>query len=319
MFNDSSDLKTAYQTWEQNVTKDFFELHQNEEELNRIFIEIYGLEDELMPDVPLTEITILQDELDSKGLGKREKEIREKRLVDPEQVRLPIKKEVVMKQLISYTIGLNMGRYRLDSPGLHIAHPDPSAEELAGYDYKGYSFQIDEDGIIPLMGSAASFSDDALTRVKSFLEIVWGADTLTQNLNFLQECLDDDLENYLVKKYWKDHCQTYKKKPIYWLFTSEKGAFQVLVYMHRMNAFTVEKIRSNYLMPFLKQLRSQIDRLESSGEDPRLLDRLQKNLTESEAYELLLKDSADKQITFDLDDGVTKNYELFEGVVGKVK
>jgi hypothetical protein len=122
-----------------------------------------------------------------------------------------------------------------------------------------------------------------------------------------------------VKKYWKDHCQTYKKKPIYWLFTSEKGAFQVLVYMHRMNAFTVEKVRSNYLMPFLKQLRSQIDRLESSGEDPRLLDRLQKNLTESEAYELLLKDTADKQITFDLDDGVTKNYELFEGVVGKVK
>jgi len=317
--NESSNLQDAYQIWELKVTQDFFDLHRNEEELNRIFIRIYGLQDELTPDVPLTEITILQDELDSKGLGKREKEIREKRLVDPEQVRLPIKKEVVMKQLISYAIGLNMGRYRLDSPGLHIAHPDPSAEELAEYDYKGHSFQIDEDGIIPLMGSAASFSDDALTRVKSFLEIVWGADTLTQNLNFLQECLDDDLENYLVKKYWKDHCQTYKKKPIYWLFTSEKGAFQVLVYMHRMNAFTVEKIRSNYLMPFLKQLRTQIDRLESSGEDPRLLDRLLKNLTESEAYELLLKDTADKQITFDLDDGVTKNYELFKGVVGKVK
>jgi type II restriction/modification system DNA methylase subunit YeeA len=317
--NESANLKIAFQTWEQKVTQDFFDLHRNEEELNRIFIRIYGLQDELTPDVPLTEITILQDELDSKELGKSEQEIREKLLADPEQVRLPIKKNVVMKQLISYAIGLNMGRYRLDRPGLHIAHPDPSTEELVVYDYKGHSFQIDEDGIIPLMGSTASFSDDALTRVKSFLEIVWGADTLTQNLNFLQECLDDDLENYLVKKYWKDHCQTYKKKPIYWLFTSEKGAFQVLVYMHRMNAFTVEKIRSNYLMPFLKQLRSQIDRLESSGEDPRLLDRLQKNLTESEAYELLLKDTADKQIIFDLDDGVTKNYELFEGVVGKVK
>jgi hypothetical protein len=316
---ESSELKIAFQAWEQQVTQDYFELHQNEEELNQIFIEIYGLQAELTSEVPLTEITILQDELDSKELGKREQQIRTQRLTDPEQVRLPIKKEVVMKQLISYAIGLNMGRYRLDSPGLHIAHPDPSTEELVVYDYKGHSFQIDEDGIIPLMGSAASFSDDALTRVKSFLEVVWGSDTLTQNLNFLQECLDDDLENYLVKKYWKDHCQTYKKKPIYWLFTSEKGAFQVLVYMHRINAFTVEKIRSNYLMPFLKQLRSQIDRLESSGGDPRLLDRLQKNLTESEAYELLLKDSADKQITFDLDDGVTKNYELFEGVVGKVK
>jgi hypothetical protein len=319
LLNESSELKNAYHAWVQKVTHDFFELHQNEEELNRIYIEIYGLETELTPEVPMTEITILQDELDSKELGKREQEIRAQHLAYPEQVRLPIKKEVVIKQLISYAIGLNMGRYRLDRPGLHIAHPDPSTEELVVYDYKGHSFQIDEDGIIPLMGSTASFSDDALTRVKSFLEIVWGADTLTQNLNFLQECLDDDLENYLVKKYWKDHCQTYKKKPIYWLFTSEKGAFQVLVYMHRMNAFTVEKIRSNYLMPFLKQLRSQIDRLESSGEDPRLLDRLQKNLTESEAYELLLKDTADKQIIFDLDDGVTKNYELFEGVVGKVK
>jgi hypothetical protein len=325
LLNQSPNLKTAYHAWEKQVSQDFFELHQNEEELNRIFIEIYGLEAELTPEVPLTEITILQDELDGKKLQKLEDRRprhggqAETGEWNPEVMKLPIKKEVVMKQLISYAIGLNMGRYRLDSPGLHIAHPDPSAEELAEYDYKGHSFQIDEDGIIPLMGSAASFSDDALTRVKSFLEIVWGADTLTQNLNFLQECLDDDLESYLVKKYWKDHCQTYKKKPIYWLFTSEKDAFQVLVYMHRMNAFTVEKIRSNYLMPFLKQLRSQIDRLESSGGDPRLLDRLQKNLTESEAYELLLKDSADKQITFDLDDGVTKNYELFEGVVGKVK
>jgi hypothetical protein len=316
---ETSNIKDAYHAWEQNVTQDFFELHRNEEELNRIFIVIYGLGAEMTPEVPLTEITILQDELDEKKLKKLEDRRRETGEWNPESMKLPFKKEVVMKQLISYAIGLNMGRYRLDTPGLHIAHPDPSAEELTVYAFKGHSFQIDEDGIIPLMGSAASFSDDALTRVKSFLEIVWGEGTLTQNLNFLQECLDDDLENYLVKKYWKDHCQTYKKKPIYWLFTSEKGAFQVLIYMHRMNAFTVEKIRSNYLMPFLKQLRSQIDRLESSSEDPRLLDRLQKNLTESEAYELLLKDTADKQITFDLDDGVTKNYELFEGVVGKVK
>jgi len=178
---------------------------------------------------------------------------------------------------------------------------------------------IDEDAIIPIMGSACTFADDALQRVKYFLKVVWGESTLTQNLNFLQECLDEDLESYLVKKFWADHCKTYKKKPIYWLFSSEKGAFQVLAYMHRMNAFTVEKIRSNYLMPHLKHLRSQIDRLQSSQEDPRLLDRLQKNLSDCESYDLVLKDVADKQITFDLDDGVTKNYELFEGVVGKVK
>lgn len=310
-------LKSAYQIWEEKVTADFFALHRNEEELNRIFIGIYGLEEELTPEVPLTDITILQEELDEKKLQKLED--RRQETEDLSSLKLPIKREVVMKQLISYAIGISMGRYRLDRPGLHIAHPDPTAEELKPYKFEPYTIEIDEDGIIPIMGSAGTFADDALQRVKQFLEVIWGADTLTQNLNFLQECLDEDLESYLVKKFWKDHCKTYKNKPIYWLFSSDKGAFQVLAYMHRMNAFTVEKIRSNYLMPHLKHLRTQIDRLESSKEDPRLLDRLQKNLSECEAYDLVLKDVADKQITFDLDGGVTKNYELFEGVVGKVK
>ncbi|GAB2478789.1 BREX-1 system adenine-specific DNA-methyltransferase PglX [Algoriphagus taiwanensis] len=310
-------LKSAYQIWEEKVTTDFFALHRNEEELNRIFIRIYGLEEELTPEVPLTEITILQEELDEKKLQKLEDRRRETE--DLSSLKLPIKREVVMKQLISYAIGISMGRYRLDRPGLHIAHPDPTTEDLKPYKFEPYTIEIDEDGIIPIMGSAGTFADDALQRVKYFLEVIWGADTLTQNLNFLQECLDEDLESYLVKKFWKDHCKTYKNKPIYWLFSSDKGAFQVLAYMHRMNAFTVEKIRSNYLMPHLKHLRTQIDRLEASKEDPRLLDRLQKALTECEAYDLILKDVADKQITFDLDDGVTKNYELFEGVVGKVK
>lgn len=310
-------LKSAHQIWEEKVTADFFALHRNEEELNRIFIKIYGLEEELTPEVPLTEITILQEELDGKKLQKLED--RRLETEDFSGIKLPIKKDAVMKQLISYAIGINMGRYRLDLPGLHIAHPDPTDDELAPYSFGSYQIEIDEDAIIPIMGSAGTFADDALRRVKYFLEVIWGSDTLTQNLNFLQECLDDDLENYLVKKFWADHSKNYKKKPIYWLFTSEKGAFQVLVYMHRMNAFTVEKIRSNYLMPHLKHLRSQIDRLQSNQEDPRLLDRLQKNLSECEAYDLVLKDVADKQITFDLDDGVKVNYALFEGVVGKVK
>jgi hypothetical protein len=304
-YNDYN-LESAYSNCFNQISEDTNLFYLYERKINSAFIKLYNLEGELDPEPDIKYLTIYQDYIS--GI-----------VLNEEQLVISVRQDYIVSSLINYAIGLNMGRYRLDKPGLHIAHPDPSTDELTVYAYKEHSFQIDEDGIIPLMGSAASFSDDALTRVKSFLEIVWGADTLTQNLNFLQECLDDDLENYLVKKYWKDHCQTYKKKPIYWLFTSEKGAFQVLVYMHRMNAFTVEKIRSNYLMPFLKQLRSQIDRLESSGEDPRLLDRLLKNLTESEAYELLLKDTADKQITFDLDDGVTKNYELFEGVVGKVK
>lgn len=299
------------------VTEDFFQLHQIEEELNRIFIEIYGLEEELTPEVPLPEITILQEEIDEKKLQKLEEKRKEGQ--DLTTIKLPIKRDAVMKQLISYAIGVNMGRYRLDNPGLNIAHPDPNAEELSDYSFNGYHVEIDEDGIVPLMGTACTFADDAFQRVKYFLEVVWGTDNLTQNLNFLQECLDENLESHLVKKYWADHCKTYKKKPIYWLFSSEKGAFQVLAYMHRMNAFTVEKIRSNYLIPHMNHLRSQIDRLEASKEDPRLLDRLQKNLSECESYDLLLKDVADKQIVFDLDDGVKRNYALFGDVVRKIK
>jgi hypothetical protein len=322
-------LKESYLQWNYKVTSDFFELNANEEVVNSLFIDIYGLQEELNPDVPLTEITILQDELDLKKLEKQEPWLREKGIgikakdeglpLVPEGYQLPIRKDVVMKQLISYAIGVNMGRYRLDKPGLNIAHSDPSVEELGSYSHNGFSVEIDEDGIIPLMGTACTFADDSFQRVKYFLEVVWGRETLTQNLNFLQECLDEDLESYLVKKFWSDHCKTYKKKPIYWLFSSEKGAFQILTYMHRMNAFTVEKIRSNYLMPHLQHLRSQIDRLESGREDPRLLDRLLKNLSDCESYDLKLKDIADRQIVFDLDDGVTRNYELFKGVVREVK
>ena len=185
-------------------------------------------------------------------------------------------------------------------------------------------YEIDDDAIIPLMGSFCSFSDDAVQRFKHFLEVVWGEETLTQNLNFLQECLDMDLEKYMVKYFWRDHCRRYKKTPIYWLFASPKGAFQVLVYMHRMNRFTVEKIRSKYLLPHLRHLESRIARLEErsaelSRQEARELDTLRKDLVECRDYDLLLKDKADRQITFDLDDGVKENYKLFEGVVAGIK
>lgn len=174
------------------------------------------------------------------------------------------------------------------------------------------------------MGTACEFPDDALQRIKHLLDIIWGADTRTDNLNFLQECLDQDLEKYLVRQFWKDHCRRYKKKPIYWLFSSPGGAFQVLVYMHRMNAFTVERIRDKYLLPHINHLRGQIHLLEGrsallSAQDARQLDRLRKDAAECEAYELVLKDVADRQITFDLDDGVSRNYKLFEGVVAEIK
>ncbi len=217
-----------------------------------------------------------------------------------------------------------MGRYRLDRPGLHIAHPDPTSEEIRPYAYNGHRVVIDEDGIIPLMGTGCEFPDDAVHRFKEFLDVIWGEETRTENLNFLQECLKMDLEKYLVNHFWTDHCRRYKKKPIYWLFSSPTGAFQALAYMHRMNAFTVEKIRSNYLIPHLKHLRGKIARMEAhtaglSAQEGRQLDRLRKDLLECEQYDIQLKDVADRQIALDLDDGVTVNYGLFEGVVREIK
>ncbi|MEI7527009.1 MAG: hypothetical protein WCJ95_21855, partial [Mariniphaga sp.] len=142
--------------------------------------------------------------------------------------------------------------------------------------------------------------------------------------NFLQECLDQDVEKFMVKDFWKVHCKMYSKKPIYWLFSSPKGAFQVLAYMHRMNAFTVEKIRSKYLIDHLKSLRSKISLLEKiesslSAMESRVLDKLRRDIMECEQYDMVLKTVADKQITFDLDDGVTENYKLFKGVVAEIK
>jgi hypothetical protein len=316
LFHRTNTVKQSFQTWLQQVNYDFFQLLHNEEELNRIFIEIYGLQDELSPEVPLKDITILQDELDYNAL---------EQLRPPYDGQLvPVKKEVVMQQLISYAIGCFMGRYRLDAPGLHIAHPNPRKEEIVGYTYNGHSFEIDDDAIIPLMGSACDFPDDAVNRFKNFLDIVWGANKRIENLNFLQECLDQDVEKFMVKDFWKVHCKMYNKKPIYWLFSSPKGAFQVLVYMHRMNAFTVEKIRSKYLIDHLKSLRSKISLMEKSesllnAQDSRVLDKLRKDLQECEQYDMTLKPFADKQITFDLDNGVTENYKLFKGVVAEIK
>lgn len=326
LLNIGSNIETAYQSWEAEVSKDFFQLHTNEEELNRIFIDIYGLQDEITPEVALKDVTILQEELKSKDLEKLEANFRKN---GADAIALPINKAEVISQFISYAIGLFMGRYRLDKKGLQIAHPNPSKEEIAPYKVIASqseaisSFTIDEDAILPLMGTQCHFSDDILQRVYEVLDSIWGADQRTANINFIQDCLDKDLERFLVKDFYKYHCSMYKKKPIYWLFASPKGAFQVLVYMHRMNAFTVEKIRANYLLEHLKKLRSEETMLAANDstlntQEAKRLDQVRKDITECETYDMELKDIADEQIVFDLDDGVTVNYAKFKTVVAKI-
>ena len=319
--NESISLKQAYENWQDLVTKDFLQLHANEEELNFIFIDTYKLHDEITPEVPFNDISILHGEINRNELDDLELVFREQR---EEAINLPFRKDVVMQQFISYSIGCMMGRYRMDIPGLHIAHPNPSNEEVRKYSYNGSSFEIDDDAIIPLMGNNCQFSDDAVNRLNHFIEIIWGVEKLTENINFLQECLNKDIEVYFTKHFWNDHYHTYKKKPIYWLFASKGNAFQVLVYMHRMNRFTVEKIRTKYLLPHIQNLQSEISLMEDkspsiSSDDARKLDKLRSDLFESQEYDLELKDRAEQQIEIDLDDGVTENYKLFEGVVAKIK
>lgn len=285
----------------------FERLHSNEETLNSLFIEIYGLQDELTPDVPMNEITILQQ---------GEISVKDNHIVWHD--------DVIVKQLISYAIGCWMGRYRLDKEGLYIAHY-PTDDEICTYQYKGESFDIDDDAIIPVMGGNNPFEDDnALQKVINFVRIVFGEKTLTENLNHIEHCLGKSLENYLVKDFWKDHKKMYQNRPIYWLFSSKKGAFQVLTYMHRMNPYTVEKIRTKYLLPYIDYLKGRIEVDEARGSELSSVERsnlakMRVALDECNEYHDRLHEVAIQAIDFDLDDGIVVNYAKFGDVVAKIK
>ncbi len=310
----------------------FMQLHENEEELNRQFIDIYGLQDELTPDVPLDEITILQQgeinitdqyelsDSDGSVLADSDGAV----LTTTGDLYLDWQDDVVIKQFISYAVGCMTGRYRLDKKGLHIAHPNPTAEETASYTYNKVEFEIDEDGIIPLMPNDSGFSDNASNRFADFVRIALGDEKHVENLNFVEKCLGKSVEQYFVKDFWKDHKKMYQNRPIYWLFASKKGAFQCIAYMHRMNAYTAERIRAKYLLPYIETLQARITdldarRSELTTRETKQLQQLTKTLEECQEYHDRLQVVAEQAIAFDLDDGVVVNYAKFGDVVQKIK
>lgn len=311
----SDSLKWRMEQYKKKWEQMFNQLHENEEELNRQFIEIYGLQDELTPDVPIDEITILQQgEISFVPSEEGENAPKVMKWND----------DVIIKQLISYAVGCMMGRYRLDKPGLHIAHPEPTAEEIAPYSYHGRKYEIDDDGILPLMNSDCGFSDNAPLRIADFVRIAFGEETQVENLNYMEQCLGKTLEQYFVKDFWKDHKKMYQNRPIYWLFASKKGTFQVIAYMHRMNAYTVERIRAKYLLPFIEHLEQEIKKLdmrraELTTKESKQLQTLQKQLDECREYHERLQVVAEQAISFDLDDGVVVNYAKFGDVLQKIK
>ena len=285
----------------------FMQLHKNEEELNRQFIDIYGLQDELTPDVPLNEITILQQgEINVTDNG------------------ITWNEDIITKQLISYAVGCMLGRYRLDKLGLHIAHPNPTDEEIAPYEYNGEQWEIDDDGIMPLMPNDCGFSDNASARFADFIRVALGNEEHVANLNYVEKCLGKTVEQYFVKDFWKDHKKMYQNRPIYWLFSSKKGAFQVIAYMHRMNAYSAERVRSKYLLPYIEHLESEIDKLDAhraelSTKESKQLQALQKQLDECREYHERLQVVAEQAISFDLDNGVVVNYAKFGDILQKIK
>ncbi|WP_322932916.1 BREX-1 system adenine-specific DNA-methyltransferase PglX [Bacteroides sp. CG01] len=300
-------LQDLMECYHQKWSTLFMQLHANEEELNRQFIDIYDLQDELTPDVPLNEITILQQgEVSIEGNA------------------LKWHDEVILKQVLSYAVGVWMGRYRLDKPGLHIAHPNPIVDELVPYTYNGHTIEIDDDGIFPLMAADSGFTDNACLRTAQFVSDVFGAEYQVENLNYIEQTLGKTIEQYWQKDFWKDHKKMYQNRPIYWLFASKKGTFQCIAYLHRMTPYTPERIRSKYLLPFIETLGRKIADLTARAADlstaeRKKLDTLNKQLEECREYHDRLAVVAEQAIPLDLDDGVVVNYAKLGDVLQRIK
>ena len=305
---DNSSMDKSYSAlaglWQDRVML----MQKSEQAFNKDIVEEYSLYDSVENTVPLSDITLCCNPIYRFGHNAESTDL------------VHSLKRATMIELLSYLVGVVFGRYRLDQPGLNIAHSNLTSDDISPYMYHNHLFEIDTDAIIPMIGSNSQFSDDIVHRIEQLILMIWGEDSYTENLNFLNDALDDKIEKYLTKKFWNDHKKMYKKKPIYWQFASPTGVFKVLTYMHRMDRFTVQKIRQNYLFKYLNHLEGEISNLstnESShtAKQAKLLDKLRSDLIECREYGILLKDVADKQIEFDLDDGVTENYKLFEGVV----
>ncbi|WP_347454206.1 BREX-1 system adenine-specific DNA-methyltransferase PglX [Acinetobacter thermotolerans] len=297
-------LEQAFTTWQQQNTNTVAEMKRLEEENNKLFIDAYGLQDELTPDVPDEQITLTR--------ANREKD---------------------SQRLVSYAIGCMMGRYSLDEPGLIYAHAGNQDFDASRYQ----KFPADADGIIPLT-EMHWFEDDATHRIQEFLTAVWGKDTLDANMLWLAESLgkkanetaEDTIRRYLASKFYKDHMQTYKKRPIYWLFSSGKqGAFQALVYLHRYNESTLARMRTEYVMPLISKMAAYSNSLETAKESSdsaaeikrieKKLQDLHKQQAELSSFEEKLRHYADQRISLDLDDGVKVNYGKFGDLLAEVK
>lgn len=333
--NHSPDLQESYDLYKQFWTKKFFQLHRNEVELNRQFIEIYGLQDELTPDVPLEEITILQDELDREALKAQNARLERDRVTglvtDYSGIELKFDAKEVFAQFISYAVGCMFGRYSLDKEGLILANQGETLEDylyvIATAGKQSPSFLPDKDNIIPVLDDEW-FEDDIVSRFKEFLRVTFGKENLEKNLAFVESAIGKDIRKYFVKDFYTDHIQRYKKRPIYWMFSSPNGSFNVLIYMHRYTPDTLSKILNDYLNQYREKLRARVEHLDqvmvsgSSTEQTKAAkekDKIRGVLLELQEYERdILYPLATERIPIDLDEGVLVNYNKFGKAIKEV-
>ena len=294
-------IKDAFESWKLNCNEKFKLLKNNEEELNRIFIEIYGLNDELTPEVDPEDITI-----------RKADKLRE------------------IKSLISYAVGCMFGRYSLDENGLIYAG--------GKFDETKYKkFKVDLDNIIPITDEAY-FDDDIVQRFKDFIEVCYGKKTLNENIDFIAETLgkkgtetsEETIRRYFVNDFFNDHVKMYQKRPIYWLLDSgKKNGFKALIYMHRYNENLIPKARLDYLHRIQTtyekllsdvnyKLTTDLSMLDKKDAQKRQAD-LNAKLQEIKEYDEKIAHIANQRISIDLDDGVKTNYEKFKDILAKIK
>ncbi|WP_311317055.1 BREX-1 system adenine-specific DNA-methyltransferase PglX [Lactobacillus delbrueckii] len=292
-------IKDAFIHWKEECSARFNKLKANEEELNRIFIDIYGLQDELTPEEEDKDVTVRKADL-----GRD------------------------IRSFVSYSVGCMMGRYSLDVDGLAYA-----GGNWDGSKYK--TFIPDKDVIIPITDDEY-FTDDIVGRFVEFVRTVYGEGTLEENLKFIADALGEKgatsrevIRNYFIKDFYKDHCKIYQKRPIYWLFDSgKKNGFKCLVYMHRYQPDTIARIRTDYVHEQQARYRTAISGLERqingapTSERVRLnklMTKLKDQAEETRLYEEKIHHLADQMIEIDLDDGVKHNYAIFQDVLAKIK
>ena len=347
---DGKDLRTAFENYCSHWRDNFIQLHKNEEELNRLFIEIYDLQDEMDEKVSFNDITILKKEtkiLEIDNSKAREFSSDSEKYLYDRGISLEFNKNELVKQFLSYAIGCIMGRYSTDKLGLIMANSDDilelSSNKFLVKDSTGElrqevetKFLPDEFGILPITAEK-DFSNDIVERVKEFVKFVYGEESLKDNLNFIAEALgnkdnknpEEIIRAYFIKDFYKDHLQRYQNRPIYWLMNSgKKNAFSCLFYIHRYEPLTIARVRADYLIPYQQRLENSKKFIERQLYDEDITAKEKKNvekelkdldvlLKELRDYANEVKHIAEQKIPLDLDDGVNVNYEKLEAILKK--